>query len=55
MDVEGVMKRDTERGWRGEEDAEGGMWSLRDSIQCRCDAGCSWNTKRKERNVSDYM
>lgn len=34
---EGVMKRDREkgeRGWRGGEDAEWGMWSLRDSIQC---------------------
>lgn len=34
------MERDTERGWRGEEDATGGMWSLRDSIQCSCNAGC---------------
>lgn len=39
------MERDMERGWRGEEDAAGGMWSLRDSIQCSCNAGRCWAHK----------
>lgn len=44
VDEEGVMKRDREkgeRGWRGGEDAERGMWSLRDRIQCSSNGGCS--------------